>query len=115
MIRKGFFVLIALLFACSGKEKVPAGVLGQEDMVKVLTDIYLAEQKINKLGLRNDSAQQVFRQMKGKLFERTGIPDSVFKQSLDYYMDRPKELEMIYTALVDSLNLKEQRIPNRSE
>ena len=37
------------------------------------------------------------------------MSDSVFKKSFDYYMDRPKEMELIYTALVDSLSLMEQR------
>jgi hypothetical protein len=36
--------------------------------------------------------------------------DSVFRKSLDYYMARPRTLEHIYTALIDSLNLREQRI-----
>jgi len=35
----------------------------------------------------------------------------VFRKSMDYYMDHPMEMELIYTSLVDSLNLREQRVP----
>jgi hypothetical protein len=70
----------------------------------------MAEQKVNKLSLDTDSAQIVFEKIKGRVFTDTGIPDSVFKKSYDYYVDRPKELELIYTSLVDTLNLYEQRL-----
>ena len=78
-------------------------------MVKILTEIYLTEQKINRLGVSRDSGEHEFERFKKGVFERVGVSDSVFKRSFDYYMDRPKEMEMIYTALVDSLSLMEQR------
>lgn len=80
-------------------------------MVYVLTEVYLTEEKVNRLVIPRDSAQQVFESLQGKVFDKTGVPDSLFKVSFDYYMDRPQELEIIYTALVDSLQLKEQRTP----
>ncbi len=79
-------------------------------MVKALTEIYLAEQKINRLGLPRDSAEREFDRFKQLVFEKIEVSDSVFKRSFDYYMDRPKEMEIIFTALVDSLSLMEQRI-----
>jgi len=79
-------------------------------MVKTLTDVYIGEQKVNQLSLTSDSSKIVFDKIKGRIFEKAGVPDSVFKKSLDYYIDRPLELEKIYTALVDSLNLREQRL-----
>lgn len=78
-------------------------------MVKVLMEVYIAEDKINKMKLKADSADRVFLNFKGKLLEKTKTEDSVFKASFNYYMDHPKEMELIYTALVDSLNLREQR------
>ena len=79
-------------------------------MVEILTEIYLSEQKVNRLGLTRDSAEHEFGRFKKEVFEKINVSDSVFKRSFDYYMDRPKEMEMIYTALVDSLSLMEQRI-----
>jgi hypothetical protein len=100
--------LVLVVFSCS-RPKAPEGVLSQKEMVQVLTEIYLTEDKIQRMGIRVDSANKVFKVMRGKIEERTGIPDSVFRASLRYYMERPREMEKIYTILVDSLNLKEQR------
>lgn len=82
-------------------------------MVSTLTDIYMVEEKVNRLGLVRDSAEKVFDSLRVRVFRNSPYPDSVFKRSLDYYTDRPKEMEMIYTALVDSLQLREQRALNQ--
>jgi hypothetical protein len=99
----------AILFSCAG-EKKSSGILTHDQMVEVLTDIYVAEQKTSKLSLGTDSSLVVFERLKGKVFQKTGISDSIFKKSYEYYVDRPVELEHIYTALVDSLSLQEQRL-----
>jgi hypothetical protein len=39
-----------------------------------------------------------------------GIPDSVFIESYNYYAAHPVELEKIYSVVVDSLNLREQKL-----
>lgn len=83
-------------------------------MVRVLTDIYLTEEKIARLSLSSDSAAQVFELLEGRIFEKLDVPDSVFRESLDYYTDHPAEMEKVYAALVDSLQLREQRTPHVS-
>lgn len=93
----------------SCKEQKETGVLSQEEMVRVLTEIYIVEDKVNRLTLGPDTSRQIFNQMREKVAAKTGIPDTLFLKSLDYYTQRPKQMEQIYTALVDSLNLKEQR------
>ena len=80
-------------------------------MVRVMEEIYIAEEKVNQLVLARDSANEVFSVMGAKVFENAALTDSVFKKSFDYYMERPQEMELIYTALVDSLQLREQRAP----
>lgn len=106
--------LILLLTACGGgKGDRPRAVLPKDKMVALLQEFYIAEEKVNRLLLPRDSAEKVFQLMEGKVFEKTGVPDSIFRMSLDYYMDHPEELEIIYTAVVDSLQLREQRTPAR--
>lgn len=101
---------VCLLFtSCKKEEKLPAGILTKEQMIKVLSEVYIAEEKVNRLGLNRDTSEKVFDYMEGKIYEKTGVSDSLFDISFDYYLDRPKELEQIYTALVDTLQLKEQR------
>lgn len=102
-------IILAGVFSCSKKEKAPKGILAREEMVTTIQEVLLAEEKVNRLRLSTDSSKKVFTAIRGKIFEKTGVPDSVFNNSMNYYMDHPKELEQIYTALVDSLNLKEQK------
>ena len=103
-------LLAVAMISCSKKNGTGRdGVLTQAEMVKVLREVYLAEEKVNRLSLSRDSSEEVFDIMKLKVFEKTGVPDSVFKKSVNYYIEHPVELEQIYTVLVDSLNLQEQR------
>ena len=99
----------AVLAACG--QKRPEAILTKDQMVQVMGDIYITEEKVNQLALSRDSAKEVFAAIGRKVFEHAGIHDSVFRKSFDYYMERPKEMELIYTALVDTLQLREQRAP----
>ena len=79
-------------------------------MVSALTQVYLAEEKVRRLNLNSrDSSKQVFERIQDRVLSKAGVQDSVLKASVDYYMDHPNELQQIYTTLVDSLNLMEQR------
>ena len=102
--------LISLL-ACQ-RVKEPTRILNEKEMVHVLMEIYLAEEKFARAGIPYDSLMKLVPLFRERVMEKTGISDSVFRNSMDYYMARPKELEHIYTALVDSLSLQEQ---SRSE
>jgi hypothetical protein len=108
---KSIWLLFFALLFYSGcwKDKKSAQVLSKEQMVNALAKIYICEQKIYKLALGSDSSQEVFTKLKGRVFKEIGTSDSVFRKSYDYYMDRPQDLEQIYSALVDTLNLYEQR------
>ena len=83
-------------------------------MVEALAEVYIAEQKVNGLSLNPDSASLVFGSMEKKVFQNLNLSDSVFRASIDYYMDHPKEMEMIYAVLIDSLQLREQRVPREN-
>lgn len=80
-------------------------------MVDIMEDLYIAEEKVNYLALSRDSAVEVAAFMEKEVFEEAAINDSLFRKSFDYYMEHPREMELIYTALVDSLQLREQRAP----
>ena len=98
-----------LFTGCTNKGK-PHGLLGKDEMVRVMTELYLAEQKAATVGVSRDSTTQMFRVMSPAIFEQLATSDSVFRFSFDYYMENPIVMEEIYTALIDSLNLREQKM-----
>jgi hypothetical protein len=104
-----YLTILAGMVVFGSCEEKKEAVLSEKEMVQVLTEIYIAEDKVNRMSLDPDSSKKVFDIMMVKISHKTGVSDSVFKKSLEYYSSRPKEMEKIYTALVDSLNLKEQR------
>lgn len=107
--RKGIiFIGLILFLSCKNEERVQK--LSQNEMVRILSQIYIAEEKVNRLGLPRDSAEFVFDKMKDRVFKEFSTTDSAFKASLDYYWNHPDEMETTYSALVDSLNLKEQSL-----
>jgi hypothetical protein len=103
-----FFCCATLLFSCE-KEELPGEILTPEQMVASLTELYVMEAKVSNIPVNRDSILQIADYLETRTFDKLGIPDSVFKKSYSYYLDRPKEMENIYTVLIDSLNLREQR------
>lgn len=103
-----FGMMILVPFAC-GKTSKPEGILTEKQMVNVMTELYLAEEKANRLSIPFDSVKELFPMFSAKAFEKAGFSDTLFRKSLDYYISEPDKLEKIYTTLVDSLNLKAQR------
>src|SRR5262245_53776195 len=95
--------LVIFALSCSKGDRVPEGILNHDQMVSVMSELYITEQKISTLGVKRDSLSQIFEVMKDKIFTKTGVTDSIFKKSLNYYMDHPLQMELIYTSLVDSL------------
>ena len=77
--------------------------------MEVLEDLYVADVKVNGLSVSIDSMPKLAGAMKQKVLQNAGVADSVFQRSFEYYMANPKQLELIYTALVDSLQLEEER------
>ena len=52
-------VALLILFACQGDKK-PAGILSEPEMVRVLSEIYLAEEKAGSMGITYDSTVKLF-------------------------------------------------------
>lgn len=101
-------VIFLLLTSCQ-KEKLPSGVLDREQYAALLVDIYLAEARVNGLGMMRDSAAAYYFPIEEGILKSHGLPDSVVSRTYQYYIDHPIELEQVYIAVVDTLSLREQR------
>ena len=103
-------IILALLGIVSCKKEAPPdGVLSRAEMVQALKSLYIAEEHVSRFGLRPDSSRKYFNRLESKLFDQMGIDSAQFERSFDYYVRHPDEWEQVYSALVDTLNLEEQR------
>lgn len=109
-----FGLTLLTVFSCR-KEKDRDEILSQQEMVKALQELYISEEQVGRLGLKMDSARKVSARLEEKIFDKLGVQDSVFRRSFDYYQKHPDQWEQIYAVLVDSLNLREQRLSRTQE
>lgn len=107
-------IFICLALICCKREKPADGILSEAEMVSVLMQMYVAEERLTRVGIPYDSIGKLVPYFRTKVFQVTGIADSTYRKSMEYYMANPKKLEFIYTALVDSLSLREQSQPNNT-
>jgi hypothetical protein len=103
-----------LLVACARQER-PKGVLSEKKMVQLMMEIYITEEKASRIPVPYDSMTKLFPYFREELLKRSGVTDSIFKLSWNYYMADPKKMEYLYTAVIDSLNLREQAFPDGSK
>jgi Domain of unknown function (DUF4296) len=104
---------IVSLTACK-EETRPPGVLAPAEFSKILVEVYLAEARINSTALQRDSAIKLFVPYEEKLFQQFELPDSVVRKTYQYYVDHPKQLELIYDSVIDTLSLREQKLRTKS-
>lgn len=109
---RDFFLMTIFVFscfACEDSKTSPEGVLPKEKMISFLIDLHIAEARINDLNLRRDSAEKLFQVVEDSLFIKNGIEnDTVYDNSYEYYLADIEGLDEIYSAVVDSLSLRER-------
>ena len=100
--------------ACQKSEEVPAPpqLIPAEKMVRLLVELHTLEARTDGSGLPLDSTRALFRQEQKKIYWQFEVTDSAFTQSYRYYATHDKDLDAIYTTVVDSLAQREtQRRP----
>ncbi|OON68580.1 DUF4296 domain-containing protein [Hymenobacter sp. CRA2] len=108
--------LATLLFSqCDRPEDPtpPAKLLPRGQMVELLVDMHLTEARVEASRLPPDSAHVLYRQQAREIFWRHSTDEATFKQSLQYYGVHGKDLEEIYGAVVDSLGVRELKLPKQ--
>ena len=104
------FVGCFLLAMSCKQDSTPKGVLNRAQMTEWMLEVYLAEARTGSWPISRDSAYKLFLPYQDTLKRRKGLQDSTLMKSYQYYLSRPTELESIYDTVIDSLNLREQRM-----
>lgn len=79
-------------------------------MVEVLIDIHITEGLTSALPVAYDSSMVLYSLLEQDVFIKHEVSDSVFTQSMLYYLRDPAEMERIYSRVVDSLVVRESTV-----
>jgi hypothetical protein len=107
---KKFFLIIFLIgtFACTKNKPAPEHLLSKEKMVSILIDVYIAEGKVNSLDVKTDSMSNLFAAYEKHIFQKHEVTDSIYRESYQWYLEDIIAMDQIYSAVVDSLSLRER-------
>ena len=107
------FLFSVLLVSCDSGAP-PSGILSEDQMVNILIDIQLTEGMVSAIPIPYDSSQILYSLMEKDVFFKHGVQDSVFVNSLLFYLEDAKKMDEIYTRVIDSLVVRET-IPGKKE
>lgn len=99
------FCLLSLA-SCNSSNK-PAALLSKDKMVEVLIDVHLTEGLSSAMPVSFDSSRVLYNLLEKDVFLKHAVSDSVFTQSMLYYLRDPADMEQIYSRVVDSLMVRE--------
>lgn len=102
--------LFAVFFsACSEEEKPPKGTLSEEKMAAILTDIHLAESRVNRLQLKSlDSSLMIFNRLKSDIWKKHQVDTTAYRESYAYYMTHPERMTTIYEKVNKKIEDREK-------
>lgn len=97
-----------LAAACTAPEdQRPDGLLTQDRMASILTEVHLAEGRVGRLGLASiDSSNIVYKRLEGQIYRKFQVDTAVYNKSYVYYSSHPREMEAIYKKVIARLNAR---------
>ena len=104
-----------ICLGCGSGDDKPENILSKKKMVGLMIDVQIAQTRVNDLRLKKDSAQQVYDQYHAYLLDEQVVEDSAFYESLRYYLNRPNDLNLMHEAVLDTLNLRLQKMEAQEE
>ena len=98
-----------LLIASCSMEKAQEDILPKDELVTIMIEFYLAESRLSKLSIPQDSATKLFIPFEESVLKKYGVTDSILNKTYQYYFDHSNEMEKIYEIVLDSLSLRERK------
>ena len=108
---KTLIVFLFVIASCKQSDEVqkPEGLLTQDEMVAVLTDIHLIEGARTGLVIMGDSVGGVNEHYKA-FFEKHNVTQAQYDSSFVYYSKNPVVFDKIYERVIENLSLIEAEI-----
>jgi hypothetical protein len=119
-MRSYLFLLASLIVLLTGCDEPavekPQHLVKRDKMISVLVDIHLAEavyqtKRFTTEELNKYSESDFYY----SVLKKHHLSDSVFEKSVIYYSSKPKELEKIYTRVINQLTEMEQKLNEKAQ
>jgi hypothetical protein len=101
---------IILTLTALGCKSTPKGVLSEEKMIEVLTEIHIAEGRLKTVNIFSDSAKKMAPVLYHQIYQEQQVTAEEFKKSYDYYQQNPKQFEAMIDKVIIELSKKESGI-----
>ncbi len=100
-----YLLFLSLMFSCEKKQvriaNKPSWVIDEKVMVNILTDLSITDAAtyINPNTPPRDKVTD-----RNFVMKKYKVQDSIFRNSLDYYLERPEVAEKLYEQVVDKIS-----------
>lgn len=105
------YLFCLAIIACSEtklpKSERPPNTLSQEKMIEIIKELNYAEAKVNIDKKNKETTKKNIKAYGQEIFNKYGITDSVFFNSMDYYYTVPDSLTKMYDKVIKSM-MKDQ-------
>ena len=102
---KLFFSVLILLAACSGN-KTPDGIIAQDEMTNLLTDIHIVDGSMYNMMQGPDTLYKYSTDKYRYVFSKYHTDSVQFKKSFQYYSSHPEKLQVMYEQI--TINIKQK-------
>jgi len=106
---KLFFSVLIFLAACSGN-KIPDGIIAQDKMTNLLTDIHMVDGSMYNVMQLPDSLYKYGTDKYQMVFRKYQTDSVQFKKSFQYYSSNPEKLQAIYDQITINIKTKSDSV-----
>jgi hypothetical protein len=110
-----YLALIILFFGVSCKHPIPqkpASVWTDEVLIKVLTDIEIADAALTQISISDSSRNTKGKAYYKQVFDKYQVNAEAFQTTMDWYAAHPRNLSIVYAAVIDSLSKRQSEVAN---
>ncbi len=106
MKRNFWLLIIIVVLSCSRRDKLPDRIMKEQEMISFLVELHTIQSQVQNLRLPADSSEILFIVLEKDLLSKMNVRDSTFYESFSWYLDHADMMYDIYSAVVDSLSLR---------
>ncbi|HNQ13039.1 MAG TPA: DUF4296 domain-containing protein [Bacteroidia bacterium] len=101
-------IICLLLHSCSNKnEELPEGIIAEDEMIQILTDVHLAETAFIMNNLKSKNPENAAISYYKFVFDKHKINREQFDASFRYYTARPAQYSLIYEQVLNEITQRQ--------